>query len=262
MPDKLYGLRVSDFAHRDDLAAIKVLEKTIIAKRLASGVEEKNAQLLQRMKTLGNCVRISPTTNKKLYDIVAETCEILDYAKIPEIYSCRIYDFDVEIHGVDKPIIIVPDIITNVFDEGVQRFTIGRGITRLKSEYLKYYLLARSSIVFSDAVIPIPELVKVPLFNWMRRTELTADRGGLLACQDFPSAADFLMLKAGMPFSLQNGVDKIDYIQSCMNDNKIVNSAKKFKTLKNNEGFVNDRLIELYLWYSKGEYDAVLDKYL
>ena len=263
MADNLYGLRVRDFAHPDDLAAMNALKKSSALNKLISFVEDKSTRMLIQTQTLGSCVRISAHSNERLYRVVRDTCDVLGYNQMPEIYTYRCYKTDVIPHGVNSPVLVVPDFAVNAFDDALLQFSVGRAVTRLMSEHLKLYIAANAinrltnygSGIVSDAV-------KVPLANWMRKSELTADRGGLLASQDFHSAMKFLMIKAGMPFSQVENVDERDYIDTCMSNSKLVNASKKLQTLNNYQGWANDRVIELYLWYAKGAYDELLDEYL
>lgn len=262
MPDILYGLNVNEFAHPDDLAAIKSLKKSAAIDKLTSFIEDKTSQSVLRMKTLGSCVRITPESGSRIYKIVRDTCDILQYERVPEIYIYRNFGMDVEPHGVDNPVIVIPDFVVNQFDDELLRFTIGRAITRLKSDYLKFYIAATGIVMLADNVNIISDAVKIPLANWMRKSELTADRGGLLACQNFRSAMKFLMCKAGMPISQLDNVDQNDYIETCMSDSKLVNAAKKVMTISNCTGWSNDRIMELYVWYAKGAYDDILDEHV
>lgn len=263
MADNLYGLRVRDFAHPDDLVAMKALKKSAALNKLISFVEDKSTRVILQTQTLGNCVRISAQSNERLYRIVRETCDVLGYNQMPEIYTFRSYNSDVIPHGVNHPVIVVPDFVVNAFDDSLLQFTVGRAVTRLMSEHLKLYVAANAINRITDYEGSIvSDTIKVPLANWMRKSELTADRGGLLATQDFHSAMKFLMIKAGMPFSQVENVDERDYIDTCMSDSKLVNASKKLQTLSNYQGWANDRVIELYLWYAKGAYDELLDEYL
>ena len=262
MPDILYGLSVDDFSHPDDLTAMKALQKSATLDKLISFVEDKSTQVLLQTQTLGRGVRITKKNNEKLYSAVQDTCEILEYDRVPDIYTSRSFKVDVTPHGVENPVICIPDFVAETFDDSLLHFTVGRAITRLKSGHMKFYIAANAITLFTDRYAIVSEAVKVPLANWMRKSELTADRGGLLACQSFHTAMKFMMFKAGMPFAYLDDVDEYDYIKTCSMDDKLVNASKKMMTLSNVQGWSNDRILELYNWYSRGEYDELLDEHL
>lgn len=262
MPNELYGLSVNDFAHPEDLMAINSLMKVQAIDKLMSSIEEKSNRIYIRMITLGNCVRITEQNDPKVFRIVKNTCDILDYPQIPEIYTYRNYGIDVEPSGVDKPVIIIPDFVLNNFDDSLLYFTIGRAVTRLKSGYLKFFVAAKTILWATDSIPFVSDAMKVALSNWLRKSELTADRGGLLACQNFQTAARFLMCKAGMPIKETKTIRVHDYIEDCKFDGSLAKIGKTVQTLSNATGWPNDRLSELFLWNMQGKYGDILDKYL
>ncbi len=262
MPSKLHGLSVNDFAHPEDLAAVNSLKKIQSIDKLMANIEEKSNQIYIRMITLGNCVRITEQNDPKLFSVVNEVCKILDYDNIPEIYTYRNFGIDVEPSGVDKPVIIIPDFVINNFDENLLYFTVGRAITRLKSGYLKFFIAAKIMLLATDSIPFVSDAVKLALSNWLRKSELTADRGGFLACQNFQTATRFLMCKAGMPLKETKTVKIHDYIEDCKFDGGLAKMGKAVQTLSNATGWANDRISELFLWNAQGEYGNILDKYL
>lgn len=262
MPDKLTNLRVEDFAHPDDVAAIKTLTKVKAFDKAMSYIEDKSNQLYIRMNTLGNCVRITEENDPRIFRILKDVCDILDYDTVPELYCTRSYKVDIEPSGVDKPVLLVPDFVLNNYDDSLLYFNFGRAVTRLKSGYLKFYIAARMLITITSPIAFVSDAVKLALANWMRKSELTADRGGLLACQSIRTAMTFLMNKAGMPVQEAKKVNIPDYIAACKTDLGLVKVGKGLQTLTNCTGWANDRIAELFLWHAQGHYDDLLEKYL
>lgn len=262
MPEKLTNLRGEDFAHPDDLAAIKTMTKLKIFDKALSYIEDKSNQLYIRMNTLGNCVRITEENDPRIFRILRDVCDILDYDTVPELYSTRKYELDIEPSGVDKPVLVVPDYVLANFDDSLLYFTFGRAITRLKSGYLKFYIAANMLITMTAPIEFASDAVKMTLANWMRKSQLTADRGGLLACQSIRTAMVFLMNKAGMPIQEAKKVNIPDYISASRVDTNLAKIGKGLQTLTNCTGWANDRISELFLWHAKGHYDDLLEKYL
>ena len=262
MPNELRGLSVNDFAHPEDLAAVNSLMKIQAIDKLMSSIEEKSNEIYIRMITLGNCVRITEQNDPKLFRIVKKVCEILDYEHTPEIYTYRSFGIDVEPSGVDKPVLIIPDFVVNNFDDNMLYFAIGRAVTRLKSGYLKFFIAAKIMLLATDSIPFVSDAMKLALSNWLRKSELTADRGGMLACQNFQTAIRFLMCKAGMPLKETKTVKVHEYIEDCKFDGSLAKVGKTVQTLSNSTGWANDRISELFLWNAQGNYGDILDKYL
>ena len=262
MPEKLYGLSVDSFTHPDDLAAIQALRGVTAVNRLVSTMEEQGNQIITRMMTLGSCVRLTDTDAPRICQAVRNVCDIMEYNRIPEIYTRRAFSLDVEPSGVDHPVIIIPDLALRTLSDDLLYFTIGRAITRFKSDYLKFYLVAQMMILSTSFFPVVSDVIKLPLANWMRKSELTADRGGLLACQNYKAAMRYLMMKAGMPLKETEDVSIPDYIEAVQIKDGLTRAGKEAKTLVNVTGWANDRINELFLWYADGSYDDLLEEYI
>ena len=262
MPEKLNNLVMDDFIHPDDLSAVKALKKVPGAEKIVSFMEDRNNQMIVRMSTLGNCIKLTGQNFPRVYGIVKDVCEIMGYENMPEVYTRRGYEPDVIPSGVDKPVVVIPNYAIKNFGDDLLYFAVGRAVTRLKSGHLKFYAAAQIMVSVTGFFPVISDAVILPLANWMRKSELTADRGGLLVCQNYTAAMKFLMYKAGMPVKDSQNINIPEYIEACKSENKIANAGKGMKTLRNCTGWANDRIIELFTWHAKGQYDDLLEKYI
>lgn len=262
MPEKLQGLKVDQFAHPDDIAAMRSLAKLKAVDKFTAFIENQSNSIFIRMNTLGNCVRITPDSSPRIYRILQEVCYVLDYNRIPEIYGTHSFALDIQPSGVDNPVLVIPDFVLNYYDDNLLRFDLGRAVTRLKSGSLKFFIAAQMLILTSGSVELLSEPVKLGVSNWMRKSELTADRGGLLACQDFRTAMAFLFNKAGMPISEAKKVPYMAYLDACKVDTNLAKIGKTLQTLTNCSGWANDRITELFTWKASGRYDDLLEEFL
>lgn len=262
MPERLEGLKVEQFAHPDDKAAMKSLKKIKAIDKAAAYLEDLGDSLYFRMTMLGKCVRVMPENDPRAYRILREVCQILDYDTIPEIYSIRSYALDIQPSGVKRPILLVPDFVLNNYSDSLLYFDFGRAVTRLKSGSLKFYIAAQTLMIASASVQWISEPMKLAFANWMRKSELTADRGGLLACQNIETAMVFLMNKAGASYTDAQKVSYSDYLEAYKIDTQLAAVGKSLQTLNNCTGWANDRIKELFIWYASGRYDDLLEDFL
>ncbi|MCD7990684.1 MAG: M48 family metallopeptidase [Clostridia bacterium] len=262
MPEKLHDISVDDFTHPDDLAAIQALHNIPAVDRFVSNIEDQSNQIIIRMTTLGSCVRLTDANAAHVCEIVRNACDIIGYGQMPEIYTRRAYSLDVFPSGVERPVIVIPDLALRTLNDDLLYFTVGRALTRFKSDYLKFYLVAQLMITSSSIFPVVSDVVKLPLVGWMRKSELTADRGGLLVCQNYKAAMRFLMCKAGMPYKETAQVSIPDYIEASQTSNTLTRAGKEAKTVLSSTGWINDRINELFLWYAKGSYDDLLEEYL
>lgn len=261
MRETLTNLKVEDFAHPEDLQAIRNVEKLKPLSWITSRIEDVGNQLYYQTNALGSCVRLTEETDPHHYYILKDICKILDYPTVPDLYSTRSYSTDIQLSGETKPIMVVSDFILNNYDDDLLYFKFGRAITRMKSGHLKLYVAVNTLMTVTGA--GVSDSVKLAMANWMRKSELTADRGGLLACQSIRSAMTVLMNVAGMPIHEAQKVDYGTYISECKDktDPALVKLGKNLQTFTNCTGWANDRILELFLWYSGGAYGDLLDKY-
>lgn len=261
MPEILSGLTINDYVHPEDVAAINALKKVPKLDELFTKLGDNSNRHFMHSTALGKYVRINKETCPEIYNVVERVCKILDYDKIPEVFTRRSCSLNVEVGGVDQPMLVIPDFIINNYDEKLMLFAVGRAVSKLKTDYLKYYSIARIAIDIVEFSQHIPDSINVLFAKWMQKAELTADRGGLLACQDCKTAIRCLMNIAGMPVDFTKDISVSDYIEACKCDSKLVKASRNLLTLTNCTGWSNDRIIELFNWYSGQEYGDILDKY-
>lgn len=261
MPEILKGLTMRDYAHPDDIKTTESLMKSKAVEKLFEAVEDKYYYPIKRMEALGGCVKVTKENAPRLCTMVEEVCEILDHDKIPEVYTRRECKLQIYINGDEQPMLIVPDLVVNRLDDDMLRFHLGRSISRLKSEHIKLLYATKAVIEVSGLVEGLQTLTKLGFADWMRKSDLTADRGGLLACQNINAAIRFLMYKAGMPPEETKKVKIHDYIEACRIENKVSRISKSVDAIDNIEPWTNDRIAELFLWYTQGGYGDILDKY-
>ncbi|MBQ4059519.1 MAG: hypothetical protein IJD40_11390 [Lachnospiraceae bacterium] len=262
MPVILNGLVIEEYAHPDDMAAISAIRNFNGLDTLLSKIGDKANQMLNRSIALGYYVRLTDETSPEIFRIIHDVCKILNYDKIPEVYSKRSYSIDIEVSGAEKPTMVIPDALINNYDEKFLYFAFGRAISKLKSDYLKFYTIARATIEIVEFAKSLPDAINLLFARWMQKAELTADRGGLLACQDCKTAIRFLMNYAGMPVAFTENVSIPEYIAAYRTNDKVVNLCRNLLTLTNCTGFYNDRIVELFNWYTNGGYGDVLDEYM
>jgi hypothetical protein len=119
--------------------------------------------------------------------------------------------------------------------------------------------------MFSE-YIPGSTLLQIPLFYWSRMTDLTADRVGLLACQDINVALRTMIKLAGAPESLYGELNVEAFIEQAENFTwqkmGLMNSIiEKISVMDNAAPWMVRRASELLKWYKSCEYDQLINRY-
>ena len=97
-------------------------------------------------------------------------------------------------------------------------------------------------------------------------TDLTADRVGLLACQDINVALRTMIKLAGAPESLYDNLNIEAFIEQAESFNiskmGVMNKiVEQISVMDNAAPWMVRRASELLKWYKSGDYDAIIKKY-
>ncbi|MBD2194881.1 MULTISPECIES: M48 family metallopeptidase [Calothrix] len=203
----LHSLNPDSYQHPFDRKALATLQKMPGLPLLLKKINEYGIDRLLRLQTLGNEFRVNSRNFPKLHNAFIETCKILD-EPVPDLYLYRgtghISTYAI---GVEKPLIGVNLETLEWLEEEELLFVFGHEIARIKGKYLTYQQLAvvmpLLKNVISSTTLGFGGLaangIEIALYNWIMMAKLTADRAGLLACQDINIAIASLMKLGGLP---------------------------------------------------------------
>jgi hypothetical protein len=208
----------------------------------------------------------------ELYQALLEACEILDVSPIPELYLFRGTGYiQTYIIGVEKPIVAVNLEAMEWLNEEELLYIFGYEVARIKSKHIIYQQMAivmpTLKNLLSSTTLGIGGLVasgvELGLYNWVMMAKLTADRAGLLACQDIDIAISTLMKLAGLPeeYLTDNVIDDFVIQSREFAANNLDSLDKVTKILSYSESklsWIVMRTGELLKWYDSGEYDNLI----
>lgn len=262
---RLKGFSLADYQHEDDMGAFVTLKKLKAFDKALDWVVKNTVEKVTDVQQIGSSITMNEEAAPKLYDLVHDIAKTLDVDIIPQTYTRWGYDIYVTTDGDKNPKMIINTGTIDLLSEDEQRFMIGHEFGHIKSDHLKYLLLCRYWSLFSEYV-PGATLLQIPLFYWSRMTDLTADRVGLLACQDINVALRTMIKMAGAPESLYNELNVDAFIEQAESFTwkkmGVVNSViEKLSVMDNAAPWMVRRASELLKWYKSGEYDQLLEKY-
>ncbi len=159
--------------------------------------------------------------------------------------------------------------VIDLMSDMEQTFVIGHELGHIKSKHVIYYVLA-GLISQGLSSIPIigsfPEAFLLALYKWSRMSEFTADRAGLLACQDVDAALTSIVKMSGVPIKYFDRINIDAFLREGRDiESDLDWSDKLFQKIHN--AFSNDhpwnllRAYELKKWVDSGEYQKILDTY-
>ena len=204
----LSGLHPLEYEHGFDRVALNTLQQTPGLDLL---IRQFNKLAVERMITVrytGSNVRINRNSLPSIYALLDRACEVINLPERPDFYvehDSHVNGFTV---GVDHPIIVLTSGSIDHLTDDELLFLIGHEVGHIKSRHTLYHQMARwflPGIVQSlgQATLGLGGFVSGPvqsaLTYWSRMSEFTADRAGLLACQDIGVAVRVMMKWAGVP---------------------------------------------------------------
>ena len=124
--------------------------------------------------------------------------------------------------------------------------------------------------LFNSAISQIPVVssfttpIYYALLYWIRMSEFTADRAGLLACQDIDAAISAIIKMSGLPMKYFENMNKDAFIKQATEFKQSFSgfTDKAIKTLTiagSSHPWTVLRAAELLTWYESGEYQDILN---
>lgn len=197
------GISSRAYEHPADRSALVALRKLTgfdtVFKALSAMLPERSLRLL----FLSDSVRVSDEQFAHLNDMLRDACYILDLEKVPPMYVSQDPQPNAMCIGLDEPIIVVTTGLVELLDEEEMRAVIGHEVGHALSGHAVYrtILLFLTSFAVKVAWIPLGNVAIMALVTalreWFRKSELSADRAGLLVGQDIKASMRALMKIAG-----------------------------------------------------------------
>ena len=188
--------------HPADRAALQTL-RTIpgfdeAVRKIVGTFGERGIRLLFQ----ANAVRAGPTQFPLLHGLMTEAATTMDWPEPPEVYITQTPLVNAGAVGVDRPFIILNSGAVSLLDTDELRVLLGHELGHVVSGHALYRTvlillleLGFQNLPFLAGIALLP--IKLALLEWYRKSELSADRAGLLASQDQTAAMRVFLKLAG-----------------------------------------------------------------
>lgn len=267
------GLDSREYEHPFDKKALETLEQTPGLEVLVRKFSKYWSDKLLKIQYTGSNIRVTDKSFPEIHKALVETCEILNISKMPELYIRWSYDINAFTAGVEDPIIVLNSGAIDLLSYEELLFIIGHEAGHIKSEHVLYSQMAQILPLLGDvigsATLGIGSLVstglQMAILNWNRMSEFTADRAGLLTCQDVEMATSAMVKLAGVPNKYFDSFNVEDFIQQAkeFDDYDYDNfdkMAKLFSTMLMDHPWTVMRAAEFVKWIDSGQYDDILNR--
>jgi Zn-dependent protease with chaperone function len=194
---RLDGIDSSAFVADTDRMALEALKRVPLLPQVVHKFYEMGLDRWLYCLNMSMSVRCGPTQYKTLYDILRESCEILDVPE-PELYITSNPFPNAFAGGVERPYITLRSSIVDTLSDEQLFHLIGHELGHIKADHILYMSVAQVLYPLLEMVgrrtFGLGDVASVGLimavYEWYRQAEVTADRAGLLVAQSLDLSID------------------------------------------------------------------------
>jgi Zn-dependent protease with chaperone function len=263
------GLSPSAFEHPMDRTALDALRRTPGLDLLFKKLGSLHFERIVRLHYTADSLRLSPTQCPRIYNLLLEASATLDM-KPPDLYLLQSPIVNAFAIGMERHTIVLFSGLVDLLDEDELRYVIGHELGHIKSGHMLY----RTMAIFLGLVglvaarnLPFVNLLSqamlYALYDWTRKSELTADRAGLLVAQDPDVGIRTLMKLAGGAIASRDALNVDEFLKQAddyedMGANLLDALYQLSMTLEQTHPFPAVRARELRRWSETEDYRAIL----
>lgn len=269
MRTTLIDLKSSQYEHPFDRAALESLRKLPGFDTVVNYVLNWTYIKWHIIELCGSNFHVTNESCPELYNMVRESAEILDIDRLPEIYTQWSYAINAYTTGYkDNAILVIYSGAVDLMTDNELNFVVGHELGHYRSGHVLYHAMVNyfahiisSNILAGKLLVPI----QISLNYWNRMSEFSADRAGLLACQDLDAALTAIMKMAGIPKRYFDIADPQKFVKQA--EEFMVKYGDTADTVIRNISILDDthpwtilRAYQLIKWVDSGEYDRILNE--
>lgn len=254
----------ADRAALNTLRAIPGFDEVI--NRIAAVFTENGVRNL----FLGDAVMVGPTQRPALYAIYQEVLETLDWPQSgnpePQLYVTQTPIANAGAVGFGNPFIVISSGTLELLEPDEQRFVIAHEVGHIMAGHTTYRTIALIVLYFGMSALPLLASIallpfQLALLEWYRKSELSADRAGMLGTQD-PRASLLTFLKLAGGRSMGDAIDLDAYLVQA-EEYDVGGTAwdgvlKALNTALREHPFHTVRVAELRRWEQSGAYAQIV----
>jgi Zn-dependent protease with chaperone function len=267
-PHNLYDITAFDFQHPKEEKSMRTLKNTKGLENVVKKFYDMGVENIIKLQYTGSSLKLTPKSFPDLFRLTVTACDILGVDYVPELYVHRSEQFTVTTLGVERPMIAISTECLDKLTQDEMLFMIGREVAQIKCQHILYQEIGFIFPELMDALSGITlglsgvlsSGLKYALFHWAQMAEYTADRGGLLVCQDIHVTKKLFTKLAGLPekywatFEVEELEDQARAFEGFTE--KTFDKFMRF--LYGNNLWAIARAQEIINWVDSGEYNRVL----
>lgn len=265
------GLKAPDYEHPSDRAALAALKSIPVVDKLLTAYLDFSIKSDMYVQTKGDCFRVTKETYPRLYNLYETALKRLNMQKEPKLLLKLSYDYNAFAAGINEPFIVVNSSSARDATDGELLYLMGHELGHVNSGHVLYHNLAmilgnELTGIFKGFAPLISTGLMYSLYDWQRKSELTADRAGAIAAGGVPDAIKYRIRTMGrgacdryVNFSIENVLEQYEDFD-LSKDSVVGKLVYTLQTLPQSHPWSIMRIKALTDWAETEQYQAVLSR--
>lgn len=260
----LDGISPTAWEHPADRAALNAVRRVPgfdVALRKVFGIFGERSL---RLAFQANAVQVTESQYPWIHERLERVCRVLDVEAVPELYVSQDPVVNAGALGMDDPFVVLNSSLVEVLSPDELEAVLGHEVGHVLSGHALYRTLLVLLLRLSLFRYPLAGVAARPvlyaLLEWYRKSELSADRAGLLAVQDPEASMGALMQLAGG--TRGEALDLEAFVEQSRRyregDDVLDAVYKALNVLGSTHPFAVARVAELEAWIEGDDYERIL----
>lgn len=261
----LIGLQASTYEHNFDKTALKTVKSIPLLPEMTKKLLTWTIVKQDIISMCGSNFHVTQSACSELSSLTSEVFRTLDLDHRPEVYVEQNYYINAYTTGhQEEAFIVLSSGAVDKLSDNELQFVVGHEAGHILSGHVLYHLMC-AYLGQLLSLIPGAKMATMgPLLYWNRMSEFTADRAGLLACQNLDSALSAIMKMSGLPEKYYETASVEGFKQQAreFQDKYASTSDKLFKMIEivtADHPWTVVRAAELIKWHESGEYAKIVE---
>ena len=270
MKVRLKALSADEFYDPDDLKGLKRLQAVPGIRKFVTETISNIREKYTSIEMQGDGINVTQEGYPHLFNLLEEVSYTLDMPDIPSFSLAWGYDISIATEGAKTPRITALSGAIDLLEDDELKFLLGHELGHIIAGHKPFHNVLITLYTPLMNMIPNAEvwlsLLRPMLLQWYRTSDFTADRAGLLACQDIDVALHTMVKMAGIPKKYYCQINSESFLKQAMEFNrKNKNLAEGLmQNLSINTAcapWIVMRAMKLYSWYKLGGYTEIINKH-